>query len=212
MDQNPYMKHILIAEDHAVVRIGTKHLLQSLIPDSSISDVDDFDKIIKELEVKSYDLLILDINIPGGNTTKMVETIRLKSPGIRILMFSSYDEQLYGLLYLQAGADGYLSKDAPEDEFKAAVLSVLDNKKYMSQDMQQMNINRLINPKEYLPDPIVTLSPRETDVMNLLKEGLGTAKIAEKLNLQLSTVSTYKARIFEKLGVKNIVELITKIK
>ena len=127
-------------------------------------------------------------------------------------MFSSYDEQLYGLLYLQAGADGYLSKDAAEDEFKTAVLSVLDNKKYMSADMQQININRLINPKEFLPDPIVSLSPREKDVMNLLKEGFGTAKIAEKLSLQLSTVSTYKARIFEKMGVKNIVELITKIK
>jgi two-component system invasion response regulator UvrY len=206
------MKHILIAEDHAVVRIGTKHLLQSLIPDSSITDVEDFDQLINELEVKPYDLLILDINIPGGNNTKMVEAIRSKSPETRILMFSSYDEQLYGLLYLQAGADGYLSKDAPEEEFQSAVLSVLNNKKYMSEDMQQMNINRLINPKEFLPDPIVSLSPRETDVMNLLKEGLGTAKIAEKLNLQLSTVSTYKARIFEKLGVKNIVELITKIK
>ncbi|HEV7381752.1 MAG TPA: response regulator transcription factor [Dyadobacter sp.] len=206
------MKHILIAEDHAVVRIGTKHLLQSLIPDSEIADVEDFDALIGELGLKQYDLLILDINIPGGNNTKMVEAIRTKSPSTRILMFSSYDEQLYGLLYLQAGADGYLSKDAPEEEFKAAVLSVLNNKKYMSEEMQQMNINRLINPKEFLPDPIVSLSPRETDVMNLLKEGLGTAKIAEKLNLQLSTVSTYKARIFEKLGVKNIVELITKIK
>jgi two-component system invasion response regulator UvrY len=206
------MKHILIAEDHAVVRIGTKHLLKSLIPDSIISDVDDFDKIIQELQLKTFDLLILDINIPGGNNTKMVETIRATSPGIRILVFSSYDEQQYGLLYLQAGADGYLSKEAPEEEFKSAVLSVLNNKKYMSQDMQQLNINRLINPKEYLPDPVITLSPRETDVLNLLKEGLGTAKIAEKLNLQLSTVSTYKARIFEKLGVKNIVELITKLK
>ncbi|WP_149240101.1 response regulator transcription factor [Dyadobacter sp. 32] len=206
------MKHILIAEDHAVVRIGTKHLLKSLIPESIISDVDDFDKIVQELQAKSFDLLILDINIPGGNNTKMVEAIRNISPGIRILVFSSYDEQQYGLLYLQAGADGYLSKEAPEEEFKSAVLSVLDNKKYMSQDMQQLNINRLINPKEYLPDPVVTLSPRETDVLNLLKEGLGTAKIAEKLNLQLSTVSTYKARIFEKLGVKNIVELITKLK
>ena len=206
------MKHILIAEDHAVVRIGTKHLLKSLIPDSNISDVDDFDKIIQALQNKSFDLLILDINIPGGNNTKMVEAIKAASPEIRILVFSSYDEQQYGLLYLQAGADGYLSKEAPEEEFKSAVLSVLDNKKYMSQDMQQLNINRLINPKEYLPDPIVSLSPRETDVLNLLKEGLGTAKIAEKLNLQLSTVSTYKARIFEKLGVKNIVELITKLK
>jgi DNA-binding NarL/FixJ family response regulator len=206
------MKHILIAEDHAVVRIGTKHLLKSLIPESNVTDVDDFEKIIQELQIKPYDLLILDINIPGGNNTKMVESIKMASPGIRILVFSSYDEQQYGLLYLQAGADGYLSKEAPEEEFRSAVLSVLDNKKYMSQDMQQLNINRLINPKEYLPDPVVALSPRETDVLNLLKEGLGTAKIAEKLNLQLSTVSTYKARIFEKLGVKNIVELINKIK
>jgi DNA-binding NarL/FixJ family response regulator len=206
------MKHILIAEDHAVVRIGTKHLLKSLIPDSDVTDVDDFDKIIDELRSKAYDLLILDINIPGGNNTKMVEDIKALSPSLRVLVFSSYDEQQYGLMYLQAGADGYLSKEAPEEEFKLAVMSVLDNKKYMSQDMQQLNINRLINPKEYMPDPVVTLSPRETDVLNLLKEGLGTAKIAEKLNLQLSTVSTYKARIFEKLGVKNIVELINKIK
>lgn len=206
------MKQILIAEDHAVVRIGTKHLLQSLLPDAAISEVADFDKIIQAMETKPYDLLILDINIPGGNNTKMVEAIRIKDPSVKILMFSSYDEQLYGLMYLQAGADGYLSKDAPEEEFRTAVTSVLENRKYMSQDMQQLNINRLINPKEFMPDPVVTLSPRETDVMNLLKEGLGTAKIAEKLNLQLSTVSTYKARIFEKLGVNNIVELITKIK
>ncbi|WP_025764878.1 response regulator transcription factor [Dyadobacter tibetensis] len=206
------MKHIIIAEDHAVVRIGTKHLLQSLIPDAEITGVNDFDGILQAMEGRFYDLLILDINIPGGNNTKMVEVIRQKSPETKILMFSSYDEQLYGLLYLQAGADGYLSKDAPEEEFKAAVLSVLANRKYMSEEMQQININRLINPKEFQPDPVVSLSPRETDVMNLLKEGLGTAKIAEKLNLQLSTVSTYKARIFEKLGVKNIVELITKIK
>jgi len=206
------MKHILIAEDHAVVRIGTKHLLKSLIPESQITGVDTFQKVLLELSSQTFDLLILDINIPGGNNTKMIETIRIKRPDIRILMFSSYDEQLYGLLYLQAGADGYLSKDAAEDEFKTAVLSVLDNKKYMSADMQQININRLINPKEFLPDPIVSLSPREKDVMNLLKEGFGTAKIAEKLSLQLSTVSTYKARIFEKMGVKNIVELITKIK
>ncbi len=206
------MKHIIIAEDHAVVRIGTKHLLQTLIPDSEVTDVEDFNQIIESMNERFYDLLILDINIPGGNNTKMVETIRMKAPKTKILMFSSYDEQLYGLLYLQAGADGYLSKDAPEDEFKLAVQSVLSNRKYMSEDMQQININRLINPKEFVPDPVVTLSPRETDVMNLLKEGLGTAKIAEKLSLQLSTVSTYKARIFEKLGVKNIVELITKIK
>ncbi|PWJ60628.1 DNA-binding NarL/FixJ family response regulator [Dyadobacter jejuensis] len=206
------MKHIIIAEDHAVVRIGTKHLLQSLLPDAEITGVDDFDGIITAMNERSYDLLILDINIPGGNNTKMVETIRAKAPDIKILMFSGYDEQLYGLLYLQAGADGYLSKDAPEEEFKTAVTSVLANRKYMSEEMQQININRLINPKEFQPDPVVSLSPRETDVMNLLKEGLGTAKIAEKLNLQLSTVSTYKARIFEKLGVKNIVELITKIK
>ncbi len=206
------MKHIIIAEDHAVVRIGTKHLLQSVIPDCEVTDVADFDKILEAMNGKFYDLLILDINIPGGNSTKMVEMIKIKAPKTKILMFSSYDEQQYGLLYLQAGADGYLSKEAPEEEFRLAVQSVLANRKYMSEEMQQININRLINPKEFIPDPVVTLSPRETDVLNLLKEGLGTAKIAEKLSLQLSTVSTYKARIFEKLGVKNIVELITKIR
>ncbi len=206
------MKQIIIAEDHAVVRIGTKHLLQSLIPDSEVTDVEDFNKILEAMDKRDFDLLILDINIPGGNNTKMVESIKIKAPKMKILMFSGYDEQEYGLLYLQAGADGYLSKDAPEEEFKAAVQSVMANRKYMSEEMQQININRLINPKEFVPDPVVTLSPRETDVLALLKEGLGTAKIAEKLSLQLSTVSTYKARIFEKLGVKNIVELITKIK
>ena len=206
------MKHILIAEDHAVVRIGTKHLLNSLLPESKVVDVDDLEKVILELQATADDLLILDINIPGGNDTKMIGKIKSIAPQVRILVFSSYDEQQYGLPYLQAGADGYLSKEAPEDEFKFAVNSVLNNKKYMSQDMQQININRLINPKEFVADPVISLSPRETDVLNLLKEGFGTAKIAEKLNLQLSTVSTYKARIFEKLGVKNIVELINKLK
>lgn len=205
------MKKILIAEDHAIVRVGTKHVIQSLWPDTEVTGVESFDKVIASLEERQFDLVILDINIPGGNSLKMINTIRKKQEKIRILIFSGYDEKLYAMPSLQAGADGYVSKDASKSEFTEALESIFQNKKYLSPSMQQDSINKLIDSKHVAKNPLSTLSTRETEILQLILKGHSTSEIGDILFLHLSTVSTYKMRIFEKLGVKNIVELIDQI-
>lgn len=206
------MKTILIADDHTIVRLGVTHIVSTLSIPVSIKEAETFDQVITLLDQQPYDLLILDINIPGGNSLQMIDAVKLRQPKIKILIFSGYDEQLFAINYMQAGADGYLVKYSPEDEIRTAIQTVLNQQKYMSAATREQMLNMLNTQKEPLQNPLSTLSGREIEVMNLLTKGIPVAKIAEMLHLQVTTVSTYKTRVFEKLGISNIVELLEKVK
>lgn len=161
-----------------------------------------------------FDLLILDINIPGGNNLQMIDVARLKRPGIRILIFTAYDEQLYAIRYLQAGANGYLHKLASEDQIKKAIETVLNDEQYMSREVKDVLVQMVMtHGKKNTPtNPLHSLSNREIEVARFLVQGFSLIEISRALHLQLSTVSTYKNRIFEKLKISNLVELVEKIK
>lgn len=204
------MKNILIADDHAIVRFGLKQMIITGFSPVMVTDVATFDDVITQLGSHSFDLLILDINLPGGNNLQMLDSIRLRQPFIKILIFSAFDEKLYALKYLQAGADGYLEKTSADAEVKNAVGTILRNEKYMSAFTRQQLLRKL--DARGTQDPFAALSGRELDVMNLMTTGAPVTKIAEMLHLHISTVSTYKTRIFTKLEVNNIVELVERIK
>lgn len=206
------MKTILVADDHTIVRLGVTHIISTLTLPTTIKEAETFDQVITMLDEQPYDLLILDINIPGGNSLQMIDAVKLRQPKIKILIFSGYDEQLFAINYMQAGADGYLVKYSPEDEIRNAILTVLNHQKYMSAGTREQMLNMLNTHKEPALNPLSTLSGREVEVMNLLTKGIPVAKIAEMLHLQVTTVSTYKTRVFEKLGITNIVELLEKVK
>ncbi|MGN6511674.1 MAG: response regulator [Chitinophaga sp.] len=206
------MKTILVADDHSIVRLGVSQIISTLSIPSTVEEASTFDEVIVYLETKSFDLLILDINIPGGNNLQMIDAVRLRQPGIRILMFSGYDEQLFAINYIQAGADGYLVKYSPEEEIRSAIGTVLNGQKYMSAATKEQLINMLHSQREPSQNPLSILSGREIEVMYLLTKGIPVARIADMLNLQVTTVSTYKTRIFEKLQISNIVELLEKVK
>ncbi len=208
----PNISNLLIADDHAIVRYGTSQLLKDLSPYSNIYEAANFVQVISLLEERPFDLLILDVNIPGGNNLQMIHAIRLRQPGIKILIFSGYNEQMFAIRYLQAGANGYLMKDSPQSELKTAVQAVLNNEIYASAEIKQQLLSNLSEKKSAASNPLLTLSDREAEVMQQLVKGSSTAAIAKALNLQISTVSTYKARIFEKLGVDNIVDLVEKVR
>lgn len=206
--------HILIADDHAIVRHGTMLFINEWLPGARITEADNFNKVVKTLEEHSFDLLILDINIPGGNNIQMIDVARLKQPGIRILIFTAYDEQLYAIRYLQAGANGYLHKLASEDQIKKAIETVLNDEQYMSRDVKD-NLLRMVmfnGKKNTQSNPLNTLSNREIEVARFLVQGLSLMEISKTLHLQISTVSTYKNRIFEKLSIGNLVELVEKVR
>jgi len=204
------MTEILIADDHGIVRLGTSIVVKEAVPLSQITQAEDFDEMIHLLSKKKFDLLLLDINMPGGNNIKMVEKVLSLLPAIKILVFSSYDESVYALRYLQAGACGYLNKNSSNADLKEAVLSVLNNGKYMSADVRELYYNSLTQGKAASQgdNPLNKLSNREVDVAKHLVQGLGIMEVSKALNLSTSTVSTYKTRIFEKLQIENIAELI----
>ncbi len=210
MNSSP--KHILIVDDHDVVRYGIMLLIKELLPWAQISQVGSFPDAIEVVEKNKIDLVVLDINIPGGNNIQMLDVLERKQKGIKVLIFSAYDESLYALRYLQAGAKGYLYKQNSNNDVKLALQSVLNGGTYMSKTVKDGLINNLLNNNNEDVNPIDILSNREFEVAQMLIFGHGVTEISSSLNLQMSTVSTYKNRIFEKLKVDNIVQLIDKFR
>ncbi|NLR59551.1 response regulator transcription factor [Chitinophaga polysaccharea] len=204
------MIHVLIADDHSIVRLGIKQIICSLPGNMLVTEARTFDETISLIEAKHFDLLILDINMPGGNNRQMIDAVKLRLPDVRILVCSAYEEMLYALDYLQTGADGYIEKNSIDEEFKTAINAVLGGEKYISKAVREQLIRKYTRQESQSPGPFSGLSSREIEVMNLLTKGLPLIKIAEILHLQLTTVSTYKARIFEKTGVKNVIALVEK--
>jgi len=201
--------HVLIADDHGVVRYGMMLLLKDLFPAASLHQASSFNEALKIIAEQHISLLILDINIAGGNNVQMLNTVKLKQPDIKVLMFSAYSEQLYAVRYIQAGADGYLHKDSSDSEIKKAVKTVLAGKNYISDTVKDAMVSTMLNGSAAV-NTLNVLSNRELEVAKLLVDGLGILEIAGVLNLHTSTVSTYKARIFEKMEVKNLADLIKK--
>ncbi|WP_417940238.1 response regulator transcription factor [Flavobacterium sp. RS13.1] len=196
---------VLLVDDHSVVRHGLSLLLKKIWNEVEITHADSFEDLINKLK-ESQDLIFLDISIPGGNSTKMVQEIRLNYPDLLIMMFSAYDESHYALRYIHAGANGFLNKYSKDEEIILAVESVLKTGKYISNVVK----NKIVENALYnLPvNPLEKLSEREIEVAELLVSGDGNIEISNKLNIQMTTVSTFKSRIFEKLGINNIVKLI----
>ena len=192
---------ILIADDHSIVRTGISLLLQKAFARVSVFQSNNFDTALLLLGQEPFDLLLLDIDLPGGNTVNMVSRVNALGGGTKILMFSASDEETFAARYIRAGADGYLNKLSSEEEIIAAVRAVLETGEYISPKLKLAAANGSGNP-------LARLSRREYEIMALLVAGEGNLEIGNLLNIQMSTVSTYKKRIFEKLDVGNIPALI----
>lgn len=200
-------KRILLADDHSVVRQGISMILKESYNDLIIFHAADFAEALNLIKNNAINLVVLDISIPEGKGVQMVEMIKAINSEIKILIFSAYEEELYAMRYLKAGADGYLNKLSSEDEFKRAFTAMIEDGTYMSEAIKKKIINASLNKKS--DNPLDILSNREMEIARLLVKGEGNLEIANKLNLQNSTVSTYKNRIFEKLTINNTVALVS---
>lgn len=185
-------------------------MLKQAFDNISIMHADVFSKVLELLEEQVFNFIVLDIAIPEGSGVKMIEQIRAIQPDVKILIFSAYEEDLYAVRYLKAGADGYLNKLSSEDQFKTAFSAMINNEEYSSDNIKA-KIAGLLKSKQS-NNPIESLSNRELEIARLLANGDGNLEIGNKLKLQNSTVSTYKTRIFEKLSVSSVVGLISVFK
>ena len=198
--------NFIVADDHTIVRQGVTFILKEIHKNSCIYQLANFSEIIKRLNTTPIDLIVLDISFPDGTSLNIIPTIKKIQPNIKILIFSAFDENIYAIRYLNAGASGYLSKLSNEDEIKLAIKSVLNSGKYISKNIQEKIMDTYIFNKP--KNPLEQLSNREIEIAKLLVEGFSNIDICNTLNIQKSTVSTYKNRIFEKLDVDNLSSLI----
>lgn len=199
------MKEILIVDDHVVVQTGVSIILEEAFPEYIIYTAEDYNELITILYKRHIDLIILDINIPGGKNVDMVQKIKNIIPSVKILIFSVYNSDTHACPYILAGADGYLNKLCDKEKITSAVDLIIKNGSYIPSEILQDLIKKSTGKEDL--NAIDKLSKREMEITELLIEGEGNIEIANKLNINLTTVSTHKNRIFNKLKIKNIIEL-----
>lgn len=199
------MKKFLLVDDHVVVRSGIKTLLSEMYSPAEIHEAMDGETAMQKMKENSYDLVMLDIQMPKTDTLGLMEYVHIKYPQAKVLMFSMSAENIYAKRFMKAGAFGFISKEAPLEEITRAINMILNNKKYISDTLAEKLAEDSFSGKT--GNPFNDLSPREFEIVSLLLEGKTVTDISHSLNIQTSTVGTHKARLFDKLGVTNILEL-----
>ena len=198
---------ILIVDDYLVVRTGVSIILGEHFKEAELFAIENFPETIEFLKENEVDLILLDINMPGGKNKEMITEIRELQPNVKILIFSGYEESTHACQYILAGANGYLNKLSDKETIIIAIESIFKTGNYISPETMSTLINA--STKKATINPIEKLSKRELEISELLLEGNGNLEIANKLNIQMTTVSTHKNKIFSKLNIKNIIELIS---
>jgi len=180
---------ILIADDHAILRKGLKEILLEEYPSAHIEEVGDADTLFKKSLNSEWDVIITDLSMPGRSGLEALREIKQYLPKIPVLVLSIYPEDQYATRVLKAGASGYINKDTAPTELVKAVQRVLQGRKYITASTADKA------PHELLTD-------REFDVMKLLASGKPVLEIANMLSLSPTTISTYRARILDKMNLK----------
>ncbi|GAB0157848.1 response regulator transcription factor [Chryseobacterium sp. Alg-005] len=200
----------LLADDHGIVRQGMALTINEIIPNAKIYQTSSLQQIVEEVQSKNVEIAIIDAHFPGGNSLHILPQIKSARPDIKILIFSGLEEDLYALKYINAGANGYLSKLSEEEEVKNAIQSIVNKGEYFSAVVQGLLVQFANNPNAI--NPLGLLTKRELQIAELYAEGYGNLEIANHLDIKQNTVSTIKKNIFEKLKIENLVELIDLIK
>ena len=198
---------ILIADDHAAIRMGVKLICTAEFPSMQFGEAINYVDVFKKLGENAWDILILDIDMPGRNGIEILKRIKAEKLRVPVLMFSLHSEEQVALRALKIGAAGYLSKDAAGTELISAINKILGGKKYISKSLSEKLLDMLDD--NATKEPHESLSEREYQTMMLIASGKTVSEIAELLFLSVPTVSTYRTRILEKMRLKNNAELTT---
>lgn len=196
---------ILIADDHSVVRHGLERILLKEFPSAKIEHVADADDLLKKVIHSTWDMIISDVSMPGKSGLEVLQQIKELHPKVPVLMLSVHPEEHYAIRALKAGASGYLNKEMAPEELIKAVRSVLLGRRYITPSLAEKLADQLGNNTSALPHE--SLSDREFEVFKYLAAGKSIQEISGLLFISSSTVSTYRARILEKMNMKTNVDL-----
>lgn len=188
------MKRIILADDHSFIRRGLIQILKDEYPFVEIKEVSDGEDLIKEVTLQDWDLVISDLDMPGRSGLEALEQIKKIKPSLPVIILSIYTEDLYAVRVIKAGASGYLNKNAAPNELINAIKRIAQGRKYITSEIAEKLLAHNENKK-----PHEVLSNREFEIFKLLAFGKTVSQIAESLSLALTTVSTHRSRIMEKL-------------
>jgi two-component system invasion response regulator UvrY len=181
-------------------------ILSHEYPQAQCQVAEDPAQVIRLISQETFDLLILDLSLPGRGGLDVMKQVKDLSPATAILVYTVHPDDEFGLRALRAGADGYVTKDRPVEDLLKAIIRVAEGKRYISEALAQRMANMVINPATALPHE--SLSDRELQILQLLGTGLTPSVIAARLNLSIKTVSTYRTRLLGKLDLNTTGELI----
>jgi two-component system invasion response regulator UvrY len=196
---------IIIADDHAILRKGLRHLLQEEFPAAEIAESADSDDLLNRVLQERWDVVISDISMPGRGALEVLQQIRQQFPKLPVLILSVQPEDQYAIRVLKAGASGYLSKESVQGEVVKAIHKILLGKKYITPSLAEKLADSLDQGMDKLPHEF--LSDREFEVFKLLAAGKSVSEIGEKLSLSSTTISTYRSRVLTKMNLKTNADL-----
>jgi two-component system, NarL family, invasion response regulator UvrY len=196
---------ILVAEDHMIVRSGLQMLLNSYFKPVEITEVDNTTDLLATIKKQDFDILILDVHLKDTNSVSFLNLIRTLKPELKIIYFTMLPEEIYGKRLLGMGAQGFLSKKCSNNDIVMAVREVSEGNLFMSRNLKDIIAREAVTNQPL--SPFETLSHREFETMLMLLDGKNAKDIAGELSVQVTTIGTYKTRLFEKLKVDSILEL-----
>jgi len=199
------MKRILIVDDHEVLREGVKRIFDKQVGAITFGEASSGPEALRLVRQKDWDIVVLDLSLTGQNGLEVLKELKQIRPRLPVLILSMHTEVQFARRAFKAGASGYITKDSPRSELTKAINKVIDEGRYISQALAEKLFVDIGRDTDRLPHE--TLSDREFEVMRLIASGKTAGEIAKLLSLSDSTISTYRARILEKMGMKTNAEL-----
>jgi DNA-binding NarL/FixJ family response regulator len=197
---------VFIADDHFVVRQGLKHTLSQNSDMAVVGEAEDGYQVLERINDLPVDVVLMDIEMPGKNGWEVMVQLKAQRPNLNVLILSIFSEDHYGLRLIKAGASGYLAKSSAPEQLCQAIRIVASGGKFISPSLAQKLIEDLQRDTNKLPHE--QLSPREFQVFCMIASGKKIKEIADELSVSITTISTHRANILEKMALKNTSELL----
>ena len=200
------MINILIVDDHALVREGLRRIIDET-PEIHVSaEASTGEEALNLIWKGKYDLVLLDISMPGKNGLQILKEIKKYNSKLPVLMLSMHAEEQYAMRAIKAGASGYMTKDSATDQLVIAIRKVYDGRKYISQEVAELLVTDMFHNEDKQPHEY--LSDREFEIFKLIVRGDAAKEIATNLSISDKTVSTYRSRILKKMNMRTTTDLI----
>lgn len=200
------MTHVLIADDHAIVREGLKRILEGQDAIEIAGEATNGHEVIDQVRRGGFDILLLDLSMPGRSGIELIKQVKEESPKLRVLVLTMHEEDQYAVRAIRAGASGYLTKESAPGQLVSAIRRLAEGRLYISPSVaEQLALEMQPRNDE---EPHKLLSDREFEVFQLLVDGRSISDIATQLHLSVKTVSTHKTRILQKMSATSVADLV----